>query len=536
MPFDCRLPSPTAGLGRCCAGICLAVGVFLIITGCAGAVSRHCPAPTEIRYAAVSDSLGLAAFLDLPSAQRAERRAAAEMWRRRAPATASPATQAQALTNAAGLAPDNADTWLRLAQVWRWYGDYLTAFSCLEEAAAATRQRVAFPTDARARRQVTLRVAILRAWLHYDRAEWQEGVNWAEAALQLESGNASALQVMGLLQGAQGRQSRARAIADEMTRVGTHLASVQWIRAVLELGLGRERAAFSHAVSLRPDKSHAAECYRDLGRIAERLGEWSRARLRYAESAAALPLGDGSCLTRIVHPRLEPGGESSKLPFWLAFDRYFVTGSLSAYTAFALSRFDHATDAAERTNWASAVINAAGIHQRQTPGRPWALRARGLVFARTDMEQRALADLRRAATLLAAEGLADHRVEAELGHLLLMRDDPRVAEGHLRRALALDDAAAGAWADLGVVLVKLGDATQALTALDTAIRLDPGSPTAWYNRGLLHLHAGRHATAVSDLERAANLAPDNHEVARLLQQLRREIGRTEATPGNGEAP
>ena len=40
---------------------------------------------------------------------------------------------------------------------------------------------------------------------------------------------------------------------------------------------------------LRPLEDHNAECWRDMGRAAERVGEWSYAQKWYRESAAALP-------------------------------------------------------------------------------------------------------------------------------------------------------------------------------------------------------------------------------------------------------
>ncbi len=64
------------------------------------------------------------------------------------------------------------------------------------------------------------------------------------------------------------------------------------------------------------------------------------------------------------------------------------------------------------------------------------------------------------------------------------------------------------------------DPPAAQAAFDRALALDPGLVTAWYNRGLMHLHAGELDAAASDLAEAARLAPDNQEVARLLQQIR----------------
>jgi len=64
-----------------------------------------------------------------------------------------------------------------------------------------------------------------------------------------------------------------------------------------------------------------------------------------------------------------------------------------------------------------------------------------------------------------------------------------------------------------------GQGTEAKRALTTSIELDPDSATAWYNRGLMNLHADNLDQAKADLLKAAELAPDNREVAKLLQQI-----------------
>lgn len=70
-----------------------------------------------------------------------------------------------------------------------------------------------------------------------------------------------------------------------------------------------------------------------------------------------------------------------------------------------------------------------------------------------------------------------------------------------------------------------GDETGALAAFTRAVELGPDDPTAWYNRGLLHMQAHRFEAAESDLARAAVLAPDNADIARLLQQVRQAKAR-----------
>ena len=77
-------------------------------------------------------------------------------------------------------------------------------------------------------------------------------------------------------------------------------------------------------------------------------------------------------------------------------------------------------------------------------------------------------------------------------------------------------------AALGLALIMAGDNKGADDALTRALGLDENLVAAWYNRGLMALHAGNLAQAEADLAQAASLAPDNGEVANLLQQVMRQ--------------
>ena len=66
------------------------------------------------------------------------------------------------------------------------YADRRKLFDCLDNAAAAIRAlgraESDFPRRSnRDRDEMALRTALLRAWFHYDRAEWREGLDWAAA-------------------------------------------------------------------------------------------------------------------------------------------------------------------------------------------------------------------------------------------------------------------------------------------------------------------------------------------------------------------
>jgi tetratricopeptide (TPR) repeat protein len=496
----------------------------LVVSGCAGSSTKECLDPSGTAFSAQEDSLGIEEFLALEPAHRQVRRTQAEVWLDRARNAPKASDQVQALANAAGLAPDDPEIWLRLAKIWRWVGENLRTEDCLDNAAAAVRQLGRKGSDLSGRSKgykgdVALRTGILRAWLHYDRAEYHEGLKWAKAVLKLESGNALALQVQGVLVASLGYHSLAHEIAGDISRArGFHTDSA-WILSNLDRSWGRHREAFNYFLNLRPNEDHAAECWRDMGLAAERVGEWSYARRWYRESAAFLPFEDTSCLMEISHDRLDSRSRSSHQPVWLAFGRYFVTGSRSAYTAYALERFDQADSPEEKDHWAGLLVNSAGICIRMNEDKPWALRARGIVFSRTGKEDRGLEDLRRAAAGLKELGLEDGRVQAEIGHLLLIKEQQSQAIRNLRRAVELEEDYAAAWRDLGLALIMAGDRAGAEKALARSLELDATSVTAWYNRGLLNMHAGNYEQAEADLIKAAELAPDNQDVARLLQKV-----------------
>lgn len=502
------------------AGVILALG----LAGCGGSSNEECLDPTSANYSADVDSLGIVEFLALDEDRRRARREKAEVWLDRSRNADKALDRVHALSNAAGLTPDDPEIWLGLAKVWRWVGENLRTEACLDNAAAAVRKLGNQDSDLKTRsgsykKDVALRTAILRAWLHYDRAEYQEGLTWSRAAAQLEPGNAPARQVRGVIVASLGYKSQAQEIAGDIQRARGFYTDAAWIMSNLERSFGRHREAFNYFLNLRPIQEHAAENWRDMGLAAERVAEWSYARRWYQESAAHLPFKDTTCLTKRSHPRLDTRTAGHDQPVWLAFGRHFVTGSRSAYTAFVFEKFDQAETAEEKDVWAGLLVNSAGICLRLDEDKPWALRARGIVFSRTGKEDRGLEDLKAAARGLGALGLQDARVEAEIGHILLVREQQRKAIESLRRAVALDAEQAAAWSDLGLALIMTGDRVEADKALSRSLELDPSSVTAWYNRGLLHMHDGDLEQAEADLLKAAALAPDNQDVARLLQQV-----------------
>jgi len=505
----------------------VAMFVLPLLFGCAGGRRNICLAPVMMQYSAGPDSLGIGEFLALAPAEQSVRRARARRYATEAQAATRADIRIGKLTNAAGLAPDNPDSWLALADLWRWLGDYLHTDTCLNNAAAAVRllstdSAVMAAHDPDYKESSALATALQRAWLHYDRAEWRDAMPWVRAALRAEPGNKAALQIRGLLESIQGHRGMAHEIADDLHRRDEFTTDIAWILANLDIARGNDREAFNYFLGLRPDERRVAECYRDMGRVAERVAEWSYARRWYRESAAAVPFRKITCPVERKHVRISDPSTGPRLPFWLAHDESYITGSLSAYLAYAFERFEKAEMIGDREKWGGLVVNAAGICLRLAMEKPAARRVRGLVFARTDRPERALTDL--TAALRESDQRDPHRaqLEAEIGHLLLVQERHAEAIGYLRRALVGHERNAQVWSDLGLALIMAGERESAAEALTQAIALDPELAAAWYNRGLMHLHAGNLIQAEADLGEAAKLAPGNMDVANLLQQVRQQ--------------
>jgi tetratricopeptide (TPR) repeat protein len=501
----------------------LVVIVATALSGCRVATTPVYDGPQSWSYDAPADSLGLRDFLALSSSEQAHRRDQAATWKIRAQRSRLLAEKIHALNNAAGTAPDNAETWLALAELGRWVGDYVQTIVWLDNAAEAVRALGAAggngPEDLTSAHWLSARrTGLLRGWVHSDRAEWREGLTWVNALARQSAGDASIMRLRGVLAGGAANRTLALRMAEGLERANPFDTYGSWIRASLDRSRGLHSEALNYVIGLRPDTDHAAECWREMGEVAEMQEEDSHARRYYRESFHSLPLNDKSPLQKMTYSRLGDGRYSRELEFWLAFDRYYVTGSLSAYTNYAGDCYAAASDPQQRVFWAGQTVNGAGILLRKEMDQAWALRLRGLVFVETDELEKGLRDLRRCSRLLQESGHADALVEAGLGRLLLKKERHDQALPHLRRAVDLDSQNAEAWADLGLCLVMTSDVVGAESALDRSLRLNPNSATAWYNRGVMRLRAGQFVQAESDLKEAARLAPGNAEVVKLLQR------------------
>lgn len=509
----------------------LLLPLVLLLAACQTGPDRWITYPDEILFAASADSLGLESFLSLAAAVRDQRAAEAERWRRQALASRSVTESLRALNTAVGLDPTCAAAWLDLAQRRRWYGDYLQT----EDALVAG--RAALPWQAGPRRALSAQLALTEGWLRYDRGEWRRGLAWVDTA-QAHGADADAVELLRALHLAgNGRNRRAEDIA---FRFAGRDHRAHWIYGVSFWRRGGVQAAhgiFTGTASdhssgtedyikgpMRPTTVGAAECYRDFAIVEELLGNAWLARHNYQYAASFVPWRDQSVLSRVDQAGLGRGRAESVMPVYLAFDRYYVTGSISAYTALALDRFQQATEAAEREFWAAAVLDAAGTCLRLDLHPAWARRARGLVLATfADQQTRARQDLELAQIWFDSQRLEDLQTLSVLGRLSLEAARPARAQPLLERAVRLAPGQPRLWSDLGLSYIQLGQPEPAMAALSRALDLDAELAVAWYNRGLLRFHLEDLQGAVADLERASALAPDDPAITVLLDQLRRRL-------------
>jgi tetratricopeptide (TPR) repeat protein len=275
---------------------------------------------------------------------------------------------------------------------------------------------------------------------------------------------------------------------------------------------------------MRPTTVRAAEAYRDFGTVEELLTNWWLAKQQYEFSADFVPNMDEAAVNRRDHSILGRSSDKDPMPVWLAFDRYYVTGSLSAYVALAFQRFEAATEPAQREFWAAAVLDGGGSLVRQENAEPWAKRARGLVMAEFAGRQgQARVDLEWALRWFDSHRVEDLRTLTTLARLYLEADRPARARPLLERASRVAPENARVWSDLGLAYVQINELEAALAALQQALDLDNQLAVAWYNRGLLRYHLDDLPGAVADLERAHELAPDDPNVEGLLTQLRKRL-------------
>ncbi|MFH1842481.1 MAG: hypothetical protein ABIF77_04685, partial [bacterium] len=467
-------------LGLLTSALCL----ICCLMSCAGPGVYPCRIAYGELYLENLDSLGVDAYRALPPADREHRQRLAEQWRQRARTENSTDMRLQALRNMVGLVPDQSERWLELANLTWTLGDYqgtrdycYLAMQTLPYARASERNGL------------HLRINLLNTWLYYDAGEWRQGLLWAERAAEVEAADRRVLLLRGLCEAGAERSLDATFTANEIERIDVFRSDWRWIRGMTEFYQMRPKTGTHYFFGARPDELYRSKFWNDMGLVFESLGDWREARDMYKRAFKSLPLPDKSCLS--VHEWQAPQADqkAAAMPVWLAFDRFFVAGSVSGFISLASERFQTTTEPAERQYWGEAAIRAASICLRKHHNEAWARAARGKIYAFSGLEELARNDLQRAIEAFTGSGWVDAEALFWTGHLLLRDEQYHAARPPLEQAVAADSTLARAWCDLGLALVMTDEEAGAKTALDRALALDPTLAVAWYNRGLMHYHA-----------------------------------------------
>ena len=459
------------------------------------------------------DSLSLPGFLDLPVEVRRQRRSAAENLLDHVEAATSHAGAMALLTTAAGLAPDDALLWIRLAAESRRIGDCDRALGCLEAAERALQHR-----DDQQRRQLRLEVALARGWIHRDRGEWAMAVAWSDSARSLEPQDRRVQLLVGIASASRGDTQGATNMARIIEVTEFFRFEWRWIRGMASFSQGDLQDAYHWLSGARPEQPWSADFWRDFGMVCERVGdqiEASRA-YRYALASLGLPSGTtGSIETSVRSPGRERGMD---VVLHRAYEGWPVAGSRLGWAFTAADSALSATHAGRLAHWsdrASELLSTAISYEFETRR---CRELRGLVYARVGAEELARRDFQRAVTEAADLGEVDSRVLLELGHMILKEKRWRRSIPLLKAGLERSSQDARGWGDLGLALLMTSQKDAGNEALSYALELDPTLAAAWYNRGLARFHAKQWRSAADDLAQAAELAPDNQEVLDLLQQ------------------
>jgi predicted TPR repeat methyltransferase len=113
-------------------------------------------------------------------------------------------------------------------------------------------------------------------------------------------------------------------------------------------------------------------------------------------------------------------------------------------------------------------------------------------------------------------------------HLLALLDSRRglmaPAIARLRRAVTVEPASAGLWADLGMMLAKTGD-PEAEETLRQALKRQPGFPNAHYHLGELARKRGDAVSANEHYQEGLKFQPNHYPCRVALAELQEESGR-----------
>jgi len=433
------------------------------------------------------------------------------------------------LEEAASTDPADPRAWLDLAETRMDMGYAEEAEEALDGAKAIIKD-----VHGDQRRELIRDYALLRAWYEYERADFDEGVKWADMAVKAKAGLA------GYLIGGLNRAPGIRSEREMMEFAGifrpydsntNRMRNAGWI---LQMWMH-----FNNMAWLPPDvlgyreprvkiAEHEMARSRDQGLLYEVNGEAALAVREYSRFLPYHPCPEGGWLRRLEGP--VPGADPGfpAMPFWVNPGDGYVTGSLLAYEAHARRMMVAAVDPEERGAWAARVVRSGGAAVPRYPTRPWTRMWRGEAYLALGMTREAEEEITMARAWFDELELTEPRLDHLQGRVLLLEKNFRTALPVLERAAEAYPEDGGVWADLGVARAMLAGGGPAREAFDRALELDPSLGSAWHNRGLLNYREGRYEEAAADLGRAAALFPEDEKIRQdvgLVQQKLRALRR-----------
>ncbi|MEZ4386809.1 MAG: hypothetical protein R3D98_04405 [Candidatus Krumholzibacteriia bacterium] len=513
-----------------------------------------------LTFAAPLDSLGPAAFAELPAAEQAERRRQAGALLDRASLLVRDRAERlqfepvrgstfdrfvlrglqttfdevlSSLHGAVGLDPGNADAWYALAYFSAAVGDRATA----------TRARLAYleaavTADPRGRTRAA-RAVLDEAWALREDGHHARCRLWLDAhrgLIDVAPPVRDALPprverdlMLGLLAAEARDRTATLAWINRLPAVPVQRHGVRrdshylrtWVRAWLEFCDGNLDAA-TRAVSQRsPERLHTGvdwRFYQDLGQICDVDGQRDAALRFWGVAMRLRPYLGFYPQTVMAGPPTTLGIDGTDAPYVIGYRTHWLGGSAWGFAATRVLLCQVHQPADEPRLWQEAFDSLDRCIRRQDhPGQARLLRARlNLQLGRLDAAE---ADLRDAAVTRLAAGQTAGEVAFLRGVVACNGGDLAAALPLLERATALDSTNARPWQALAVSLAYLGRDREARRAFDRTVRLAPQDGAARFNRGLFLLQHGERDLAERDLLAASQLMADNSRAVHLLQAV-----------------
>ncbi|MFO7652753.1 MAG: tetratricopeptide repeat protein [Candidatus Krumholzibacteriia bacterium] len=293
-----------------------------------------------------------------------------------------------------------------------------------------------------------------------------------------------------------------------------------WILARAHLTLGDCRTSLrllgdpDPMIELPP--GWARRFWNDIGDIHGACGRREDASLCFAMAAVYSPYFIWYPVVGARGSSQVAGRPGSGDIYFLSHEHFYVAGDLYSYAANTAVGYEVERDPARRRLLAAAAEDALTACRRRDRHGASALALRGRLRYFEARWDSALADLETAYGELRGQGQEDPRSALLIGLIRFNRGDYQGSVPWLQRSVDLLPQDAFGWRSLGLAQIFSGRADSALSIFDRAVELDGASHYGWYNRALLHLSRGESDPARRDLARAAALAPDDPDVAQLM--------------------